>query len=149
MNDYDFDILKLARQGYCCSQIVLHLALDLVGQVNPGLIRAMSGLCQGFSATKGACGALTGAACLLAYYGGKGRAEEEPHDRLPLMQAELAQWFEDYATPRFGGINCSDIVADGLPDTSICGGLVGECYGRALTILLDNGFEPTENPHGD
>lgn len=147
MNEYDFDILKLARQGYCCSQIVMHLALDLQGQENPGLLRAISGLCHGFSATRGACGALTGAACLLAYHGGKGRADEEPHDRLPLMQNELAQWFEDYATTRFGGINCSDIVTDGQPDTSICGGLVGECYGKALAILVDNGFDPTADCH--
>ena len=150
MNDYDLDILKLARQGYCCSQIVLHLALDLQGQENPGLIRAMSGLCHGFSATKGgACGALTGAACLLAYYAGKGRADEEAHNRLPLMQSELTEWFEDYAVTRFGGINCTDIVSDGRPDTAVCGGLVSECYGRAMTILVENGFDPAGDIHGD
>jgi hypothetical protein len=145
MNDYDLDILNLARQGYCCSQIVLHLALDLQGQENPGLLRAMSGLCNGFSATKGACGALTGAACLLAFYAGKGTASEEAHDRLPLMQSELAAWFEASATTRFGGINCSDIVSDGRPDTSVCGFLVGECYGRAMAILVENGFDPTSD----
>ncbi len=145
MNDYDLDILNLARQGYCCSQIVLHLALDLQGQENPGLLRAMSGLCNGFSATKGACGALTGAACLLAFYAGKGTMSEEAHDRLPLMQSELAAWFEEYAATKFGGINCSDIVSDGRPDTSVCGLLVGECYGRAMAILVENGFDPTSD----
>ncbi len=45
--------------------------------------------------------------------------------------------------------NRSGKKGDGRPDTSICGGLVGECYGRALAILVDNGFEPTENLHGD
>lgn len=52
----DLDILKLAHQGFCCSQIVLQLALDLQGQSNPGLIRAMAGLCHGFSGTRGTCG---------------------------------------------------------------------------------------------
>jgi Putative redox-active protein (C_GCAxxG_C_C) len=142
MNDYDLDILKLARQGFCCSQIVLHLALDLRGQENRGLIRAMSGLCHGSFASKGACGALTGAACLLALYAGKGTASEEADEKLPLMEGALAAWFEEYATTRFGGINCSDIVSDGRPDTSVCGLLVGECYGQAMTILVENGFDP-------
>jgi len=148
MNDYDFDILKLARHGYCCSQIVLHLALDLQGRDNPGLLRAMSGLCQGFSSAKGACGALTGAACLLAYYGGKGRVDEEANERLPLMLTELAQWFELLTAPRFGTINCSDIVGDTGPDNAICSGLVGDCYGKAMSLLVDNGFDPTDEGHG-
>ncbi len=142
MNEYDLDILKLAHQGYCCSQIVMQMALDLQGLCNPGLIRAMSGLCHGFSATNGACGALTGASCLIAYYGGKGKPEQVAHDRLPLMLSELAQWFEEYATTRFGGITCGDIVTDNRPDTAICGGLVSECFGRAMTILIENGFDP-------
>jgi Putative redox-active protein (C_GCAxxG_C_C) len=144
MNEYDLDILKLAHQGYCCSQIVIQMALDLQGLNNPGLIRAMSGLCHGFTSTNGACGALTGAACLIAYYGGKGKPEEEAHERLPLMLSELAQWFEEYAGSRFGGINCTDIVKDNRPDTTICGGLVAECFGRAMTLLTDNGFDPAE-----
>lgn len=144
MNDYDLDILKLARQGFCCSQIVLHLALDLQGLENPGLIRAISGLCNGFFASKGACGALTGAACLLALYAGKGSAGEDAHEKLALMESELAAWFEDYAMTRFGGINCSDIVTDGSPDTSVCGSLVGECYGQAMSILAANGFDPSD-----
>lgn len=145
MNQYDLDILKLARQGYCCSQIVLQLALDLQGVENPGLIRAMSGLCHGFSADRAACGALTGAACLIAYHCGKGTPEEEAHDRLPLMLSELAAWFTEFGTSRFGGIACSDIVTGGQPDTSVCGGLVAECFGRAMAILTENGFDPAES----
>lgn len=142
MDDFDLDILKLARQGFCCSQIVLQLALDLQGQSNPGLIRAMAGLCHGFSGTRGTCGAVTGAACLIAYYAAKGQADDDPHDRLPLMLSELALWFEEYGTTRFGGIDCADIVGDGQPDASICGGLVSECFGRAITILMENGIDP-------
>ncbi len=145
--EYDFDILKLAHQGYCCSQIVMQLALDLQGLENPGLVRAMSGLCNGFSAGKGACGALTGAACLIAYYAGKGNASEEAHDRMPLMLSELTTWFEEYSTARFGGINCGDIVSEGQPNATICGGLVSLCFGRAMTILVENGFDPSSSGH--
>ena len=63
------------------------------------------------------------------------------------MLTELADWFEEYATGRFGSINCSGIVADGKPDASICGGLVSECYGKAMTILVENGFDPSSEDH--
>ncbi|MDP3479497.1 MAG: C-GCAxxG-C-C family protein [Desulfoprunum sp.] len=141
-NDFALDILKLAHHGFCCSQIVMQLALDLQGQSNPGLIRAMSGLCHGIYDTRGTCGALTGAACLIAYYAGKGKADDEADNHLPLMLSELAVWFEEYGTSRFGGINCADIVKDNQPDTAICGGLVSECFGRAMAILMENGFDP-------
>jgi len=142
MNDYDLDILKLAHQGYCCSQIIMQMALDLQGLSNPGLLRAISGLCHGFTSTSGVCGAFTGASCLIAYYGGKGKPDDIPHDHLPLMLSELAQWFEEYASTHFGGINCGDIVKDNQPDTTICGGLVAECFGRSMTLLIENGFDP-------
>lgn len=142
MNEYDLDILRLAGAGYCCSQIIVQLGLEAQGVENPGLVRAIAGLCHGFPETKGVCGAATGAACLLAYYGGKGTVDEEESDRLPLMLAELSDWFKEYSASRFSGITCSDIVEDGEIDTIICGGLVSECYGKALSILVDNGFDP-------
>ena len=147
MNEYDLDILKLKNQGYCCSQIVLQLALDIQGTRNPGLVRAMSGLCRGFLSPHGACGALTGAASVIGFYAGKGQASEEAHERLPLMLSELALWFEEYAVPRFGGINCSTIVSDFKPDMAICGGLISECFGKAMTTLVDNGIDPASPPH--
>ncbi len=145
MNEYDFDILHLAHQGYCCAQILLHMALDIQGTSNPGLIRAMSGLCHGVVGTEGACGALTGAACLIAYYGGKGAADEDADERLPLMLSELMDWFDQYCSSRFSGINCTDIVTDGQPDTTVCGGLVSECFGQAMAILAANGYDPASS----
>lgn len=147
MNDYDLDILKLARQGFCCSQIVMQMALDLQGASNTGLIRAMTALCHGEVGTQGTCGALGGAACLIAYYSGKGSELEMADDRLPLMLSELSDWFRQYAQGQFGGINCVDIIGDEEPNQSICGGLVSKCYGQAMTILTMNGFDPTS--HGN
>ena len=54
----------------------------------------------------------------------------------------IGEWFEEYATARFGGISCSAIVPDGRPDATVCGGLVSECYGKVLTILVENGIDP-------
>jgi hypothetical protein len=147
MNDYDLNILKLKNLGYCCSQIVMHLAMDIQETSNPGLLRAMSGLCRGFLSNRGTCGALTGAAGIIGFYAGKGLADEEADERLPLMLSELARWFEEYAVPRFGGINCANIVNDFKPDMAICGGLISECFGKAMTILVENGFDPAGPGH--
>lgn len=145
MNEYDLDILRLAGEGYCCSQIVMKMALEMQGVENPGLVRAIGGLCHGFPMLYGACGTVTGAACMLAYYSAKGRRDDEEDERLPLMLTELSDWFRDYCATRFTGIRCADIVPDGQPDTVVCGGLVSECYGRALAILVENGFDPGES----
>lgn len=148
MNDYDLDILRLGHAGYCCAQIVVLLGLEQCGVDNPGLARAMSGLCYGFSSSQGACGVLTGGACLLAWYAGKGAVDEEAHERLPLMLSQLSEWFEEYTRERFGGIQCSNIVSDGQPNPTVCGGLVGECFGRVMAILMENGLDPQSAPHG-
>jgi hypothetical protein len=147
MNEYEIDILKFAHQGFCCAQIIMKMALDLQSTSNPGLIRAMTGLCHGEVGTEGTCGALSGAACLIAYYSGKGSALETADERLPLMLSELSDWFKQYATERFGGINCIDIVKGDEPDRTICGGLVSECYGQAMIILTQNGFDPSSPAH--
>jgi len=142
MNEYDLDILRFGSQGYCCAQIVVLLALEMQGEENPGLVRAMAGLCNGCASNQCTCGILTGGACLLAYYGGKGTPEEHASDKLPLMLAELSEWFEGYAGELYGGITCDAIVPDGKPDHAKCGGLLSECYGQILRILVDNGFDP-------
>ena len=142
MNEYDLDIFRLANQGYCCSQIVMQLGLDIQGKENPGLIRALSALCHGFPENRGVCGALSGAGCLLAYYAGKGSPDCEENKRLPLMLSEIAQWFDNHCTQHSHGILCQEIVPDGKPDTVLCGSLLSACYGQAMTILVENGFDP-------
>lgn len=147
MSDYDNDIIPLVKQGFCCAQIVMQLALEIQGRENPGLIRAMAGLCQGYSAPDGACGALTGAACLLAHHAAKGQATEESDPRLALMLTELSEWFQAYAGGRFGGISCRTIVGEGPADQQVCVGLIAACYGQALLILTENGFDPASPLH--
>jgi hypothetical protein len=135
MNEIQLDILRLKNQGFCCSQIMVHMALDIQGKENPGLLRAMNGLCKGFLSTSGTCGVLTGAACILALYAGKGRADEEANEKLPLMLS------------RFGGSKCADIVDNFQPDMTVCGGLIAEGFGRTMAMLVDNGFDPAEAGH--
>ena len=143
MNENDLDILRLSGRGYCCAQIVVKLALELQGHDNPGLVGAMSGLCFGISGS-GTCGALAGAACLVGYYGGKGDDAGENDERLVQMLQELQEWFESYCRPHFSGISCTDIVGD-KKDTVVCGDLVGRCYEKSMTLLVENGFNPEED----
>jgi len=139
-----FRILPLAQQGYCCSQIILLLGLEAQGRSNSGLIRAAAGLCHGIGGGH-SCGALTGAACLLALYAGKGTAAETEDERLPVMLESLSEWFAG-ATADYGGVGCADILGDqaGQPNQHICGQLIAATVDQSLTILLDNGIDPSE-----
>ena len=140
-------ILPLAQKGYCCSQIILLLGLEAQGSENPALIRAVSGLCHGIGGAGHTCGALTGAACLLGLYAGKGQQSEEENERLPLMLESLAHWFVQY-TSGFGGTACTDILGESAtqPDHNICGRLIADTMDQTLAILVDNGFDPGESP---
>lgn len=71
-------MLELAREGYDCAQIMLTLALDMDGKSDPDLVRAMGGLSLGVAGGGDICGALSGGACLLAYFAGRGARASSP-----------------------------------------------------------------------
>ncbi len=144
MNTDDFDILRLASQGYCCTQIILQMALDLQGRENQDLLRAASALCRGFPDGDGTCGALTGAACLIGLYCGKGDPTEEEHPQYPLLLDKLGEWFRGFCGEKFEGITCREIVTDAQPDAEICGGLISACYSQAMALLLEHDIEVAE-----
>lgn len=47
MDELKFELYRLGTEGYCCSQIMLKLALDVEELENDDLIRVMNGLCNG------------------------------------------------------------------------------------------------------
>ena len=102
-------MLELSRQGYYCAQILLILALESEGKEDPDLVRAMGGLNGGLGNTGGLCGCLTGGACFLSYFAGKGEADELPHPELDAMIRSLQDWFRDY-TAEYGGMDCRCIL---------------------------------------
>ena len=112
MDDLTIRMMQLSARGYCCSQILALLALEAQGRQNPDLVRALAGLCLGVGNSGGTCGVLSGAACLLALYTGKGSDEERTDERLPLMFAELTDWFSDVVGGAYGGVLCADILGD-------------------------------------
>jgi hypothetical protein len=146
MDEHAIRMMQLSGRGYVCSQIIVKMALELRGEENPSLVRAMAGPEYGCGTGAGTCGALVGGCCLLALYAGKGLDDESPSDRLPLMLSELSEWFSERVGGQYGGILCENIVGDAGPAASmrICGAIVAETYAKAMEILVLNEFDPAE-----
>ena len=143
MNDIAFRMLELNNKGYCCSQILMILALEEREETNPDLVRSMGGLCLGIGASEEVCGALSGGACLLALYAGKGNDEEQEDERFPLMVAELLEWFHATVGQDYGGVRCEDILGASVsqgPDLTRCGMIVAHTYEQVRNILSYHGF---------
>lgn len=145
MNEELFRMLGLYRQGFNCSQILVMMGLENLGKSNPGLVRAMTGLGGGLGFSGKICGALTGGVCLLGLYAGRGISEKGEHDRFLLMVEELVKWFESETGRTYGGINCAEIIGDGLVNKSVgkqCSNIVTSTYTKVIEILVSNGIDP-------
>lgn len=135
-------MVELTGQGFHCSQILLFLGLEAQGKSNPDLIRAMSGLAGGVGFCGDTCGALTGGACLIALYAGRGTSEEEDHPGLNLMINELVEWFTVEFSECYGGIHCREILAEDPANQTVrCPGIVTKTYQKVKSLLLENGFD--------
>jgi hypothetical protein len=144
MDDLQLRMLRWGQQGYSCAQILLLLALEVRGESNPGLVRAMAGLAYGCGSGRATCGALTGGCCLMSYLAAGDGAGDRPVERFPGMLQELSDWFEVRVGQTHGGSICESIVGPEGPARArqTCGLLVAETYGKALEILLANGVAP-------
>lgn len=135
-------MLALSGEGYMCSQILFILTLESQGKENPDLIRAMGGLTGGMGFSGKTCGALTGGACLLGYFGAKGEASDRSDGRAQAMITEFVQWFEEEMGTAYQGINCSDILEDNPANTLVrCPDIVAGVYEKVMAILEENGYE--------
>ena len=133
---------ELKNQGYYCSQILLMLDLEMRGKSNPDLVRAMQGLAGGIGFTGLTCGVLTGAACWLGLYAGKGTSTDEDDPRLIFMTEDLVRWFQQTWGERFGGIDCDDILANGVGRmANRCAEITLETRQKVKEILVENGFD--------
>ncbi len=143
MNPILLEILPLVREGYCCSQLLMHLLLQGAGQENPQLLRAMHGLCFGMGGTEGPCGLLSGGACILGCFAGRGAVDENAHPSLAPMVHEYQQWF--LAQTQSSGL-CHEILekleqkSDTVsspqePRHAKCGDLLAACWEKLLELL--------------
>lgn len=146
MNPLIMELLPLAGQGYCCSQI---LGLLFLGdRENPLFIRALSGLCHGLGQSGELCGLLTGGCCILGACSGKGGPPDAVEARTDagLLVNTYVEWFRE-RNP--GGCGCPAIMEAtcgrcGAPDMARCGELLAECWGKILEILEEAGIDPTD-----
>lgn len=140
MDDTAFRIFRLASQGYCCTQILIKMALDEENKENKDLLRAVNGLCGGIGFSKRTCGALSGGICVLGLYAGKGDVMEQNGENYMSMLHEYMDWFEE----EFQSSECGDIVgASVIRDESgnvnypvKCGDIIVKCYEKIQEILF-------------
>lgn len=140
MDEMLFRMMELKAKGYYCSQIMMLLALENMEKTNPDLVRAMAGLAFGVGIGD-ACGALTGGACILSLYAGKGADDEEEHFRLMGMLHELGDWFRETYEGQYGGISCDAISEEGALRNERCGGVVAATYQKVIDTLVENEFD--------
>ncbi|MDK2940671.1 MAG: hypothetical protein PWP56_184 [Acetobacterium sp.] len=143
MEELKFELFKLAAEGYCCSQIMLKLALDIEEKNNPDLIRVMNGLCNGIGGNQKTCGVLTGGIGIIGLYAGKGNAEEWTKDNFGTMVRAYMDWFEE----RFESTECLDLIGvyqflddNNQPYPVKCGDTLSESFGKVVEILQENGY---------
>ena len=139
MDDTILKMRKLKAKGFCCSQIMATLALEVQGKDNPDLVKAMGGLCFG-SYAGDICGALSAGTCIISLYAGKGEGDND--GQYLEMIFELVEWFKQTADKEYGGIRCDDIL-EKFPDRSICSLIVTDTYNKCMDILSNHGFNPT------
>ena len=133
----NINILKLHRQGLCCSQIMVRLVLDLMDRDNPDLVNFARGLCLGQGSKGGTCGILSAGICILSLY--------VPDD--PDLGALLRDTFiTDFRTLSGEATACGDITGPLYPqmDPERCGTLLSRAHARLLEILAENGIDPTD-----
>jgi C_GCAxxG_C_C family probable redox protein len=147
MDEIILQMTRLNARGYCCAQIILILALEAQGTINADLVRSMGGLCFGINWSGEVCGALSGGACLISLYAGKGADEEVPDNRCMTMIGELVEWFTRAAEDEYGGTRCHEII-ERFPDRSMCSLIVADTYKKCMDILASHGFDPAAGKNG-
>lgn len=143
MDDLMFRMMDLKSKGFYCSQIMMLLALEAQEKENPDLIRAMAGLAFGVGIGE-VCGALTGGACILSLYAGKGTEEDDEHFCLMSMLNDLGEWFRETYGGQYGGTSCNAITEDGTLRNERCGAVVAATYQKVLELLTENDFDLCE-----
>ena len=133
---------ELRDQGFYCSQILMIMGMEMQGKEDPDLVRAMQGLAGGLGFSGELCGALSGGACLLGLYAGKGQPEEDENPRLNFMIEDLVAWFKETYGQKYGGTRCETIMLHEIDSrTPPCPAMVSATLQRVKELLVENGFD--------
>ena len=144
MDDTSFKMFKLTTAGFCCTQMMLKMALDEEGTENPDLIRAAHGLCRGIGGLQKTCGVLIGGIQILGLYAGKGTEMAFAKEDFGAMTAAWVEWFE----AAFESTECVDIIGvTSFEDPTNgdyqmkCGQVLSNGYEQIRLILDEYGYE--------
>lgn len=85
-------IAELGSMGYHCSQMMMIMTLETIGEENPQLVKALGGLGGGIGYCGDTCGCLTGGACAIGYFLGNLAPEEKEDVQMKPAVQELYQW---------------------------------------------------------
>nr|WP_320016354.1 DV_1555 family C-GCAxxG-C-C protein [uncultured Desulfobacter sp.] len=133
----NIEILKLKSKGYCCSQIMVQLVLDLADLENRELVNFSRGLCMGSKLETGTCGILTAGLCILAMY-----APQDP-DLRASMQNDFKAFFTTAASK---GIQCRQIAGVHYPNLNpeTCPALLAQAHEALMNILTEHEMDPAD-----
>ncbi len=145
MDESGFQMFKLTNAGYCCSQIMVKMALDAEGRENADLLRAINAFCRVVGSMPKTCGVLNGGIAVLGLYAGKGTDTEYPKPEFTAMVDEFTEWFEN----QFGSTQCQDLIGvSTITDLQSnqeyrlkCGNILIDSFQKIQQILQENDFE--------
>ena len=134
-------VMELSRYGYFCSQIMGILMLEMTGEENPGLIKALGGLNGGVGYSQGCCGCMTGGTCVISYFTGKSEDTGFENENHKPAMAEFTRWFEEEMTVEYGGIDCRDITK-GNPASRVeyCPQIIAASFEKCVELLENRGL---------
>ena len=81
--------------GYHCSQMIMIMTLETIGEENPQLVKALGGLGGGIGYCGDTCGCLTGGACAIGYFLGNLAPKESEDPQMKPAVQELYQCFRE------------------------------------------------------
>ena len=145
MDEIGFEMFKLTNAGYCCSQIMMKMVLDVEDKENEDLLRSMSAFCLGAGSEQKTCGVLSGGIAIFGLYAGKGRDTEYPKAGFSEMVDEYTEWF----LAEHGSVECKEIIGvcsitDYRTNQSYrlkCGDILQKSYRKVQEILQEHDFE--------
>jgi C_GCAxxG_C_C family probable redox protein len=143
MDEKAFEIYTLGTQGFCCTQIMLKLALGMEDKENEDLIRAVTGFCNGIGGNQKTCGVLLGGIAVIGLYAGKGKVGEWTGNNYGKMMTEYMEWFDEH----FESSECVDLIGiyhftdeNSQQYPVKCGNTLLEGFEKVVEILQDNGY---------
>ena len=156
-DDFSLELLPYLREGHCCSQLLMDLALDLCKEKGRGyyinaasdMLASLRGLCIGLGGAGCECGLLSGGAVVLAWLS---KNNEESY--LPdAMVNEYAAWFKERTAGC--GCRCDEITsflarqhgggkaAEGR-DMTACAPLLRDCWQKIIQLCESYGIDLEE-----